>query len=134
LLRQKLSAARLEAFPKMSGSKGIQIHVPLNTSTNYESTKCFARTMAETLAAEHPRLIVAEMAKTLRREKVFIDWSQNIETKTTVGVYSVRAKRHQPFVSVPVRWNELKRALEWRDAASLFFDPAQTLKRLDNLG
>jgi bifunctional non-homologous end joining protein LigD len=93
LLQRVLGKDGLEAFPKVSGSKGIQVHVPLNTEISYDETKQFARSIAEELARAHPRWIVAEMAKVLRTGKVFIDWSQNIQTKTTVGVYSLRAKR-----------------------------------------
>ena len=62
----------------------------------------FARAVAELLAEEHPKLIVADMSKALRKNKVFIDWSQNADHKTTVAVYSLRAKRHRPYVSMPM--------------------------------
>jgi bifunctional non-homologous end joining protein LigD len=92
LLRDVLTALHLKSFPKVSGSKGIQIYVPLNTPINYAATQPFARATAELLEKAHPDQIVSAMSKTLRGEKVFIDWSQNADHKTTVGVYSLRAK------------------------------------------
>jgi bifunctional non-homologous end joining protein LigD len=134
LVRDKLDRRGLQSFPKMSGSKGIQVHVPLNTQVSYASTKAFAKNLAEELAREHPRLIVAEMAKNLRARKVFIDWSQNVQTKTTVGVYSIRAKHARPYVSMPVEWPELKAALKRKEDSHLRFEPQQALKRLRKLG
>ncbi|HLH55334.1 MAG TPA: non-homologous end-joining DNA ligase, partial [Verrucomicrobiae bacterium] len=105
-IRDLLGGLKLEAFPKVSGSKGIQVYVPLNTPVSYELTGSFARAVADLLTREHPNLVVAEMSKALRTGKVFIDWSQNYPTKTTVGVYSLRAKHPQPFVSMPVNWED----------------------------
>src|ERR1051325_901762 len=93
LLRDVLARLRLKAFPKVSGSKGIQIYLPLNIAVSYSVTQPFARTVAELLEREHSDLVVSDMAKDLRRGKVFIDWSQNADHKTTVAVYSSRAKR-----------------------------------------
>ncbi|HZQ53348.1 MAG TPA: non-homologous end-joining DNA ligase [Bryobacteraceae bacterium] len=126
-LRDVLSRLRLEAFPKVSGSKGIQIYVPLNSPITYEQTQPFARAIAELLAKEHPDLIVPEMAKSERAQKVFIDWSQNADFKTTVGVYSLRAKTGRPFVSLPVTWDELK------NAQSLYWGPDAALERLQQV-
>ncbi len=134
LLHNVLARHELECFPKVSGSKGIQVYVPLNTPVTYNQTQPFARGIAEALAREHPHLVVAEMAKALRRKKVFIDWSQNSDFKTTVSVYSLRAKRDEPFVSMPVRWEELRAALDNRDAARLYFDPEAALERVAKLG
>src|SRR5205085_9834132 len=110
LLRDVLTKLRLKSFPKVSGSKGIQLYLPLNTRTSYDATQLFAKAIAELLEREHPGLVVSDMAKNLRHNKVFIDWSQNADHKTTVGVYSLRAKRDHPFVSMPVKWSELKTA------------------------
>ena len=118
----------------MSGSKGIQIYVPLNTETTYEATQPFARTMAQFLERQHPDLVVSEMAKTARVNKVFVDWSQNSDFKTTVGVYSLRAKRQHPFVSMPVDWDELRRALDAGDSGALYWQPAAAIERLEKLG
>src|SRR4029453_10798041 len=82
------------------------------------------------LEREHPQLVVADMDKRLRTGKVFIDWSQNADFKTTVAVYSLRSKRERPFVSMPVTWSELQRAVQTRSAEGLSFDPAATLRRL----
>lgn len=93
LLRQALAGIDLEVFPKVSGSKGLQLYVPLNTAVTYEQTQPFARVVAQTLERIYPRLVVADMAKARRVGKIFIDWSQNSDYKTTVAVYSLRATR-----------------------------------------
>lgn len=134
LLRQALAGVDLQAFPKVSGSKGLQLHVPLNTSITYDDTSRFARVTAQTLERAHPRLVITDMAKAKRAGKVFIDWSQNTDYKTTVAVYSLRAKHDQPFVSLPVRWDELERAIATRNAQSLYFDPETALRRLADAG
>ncbi len=134
LVRDLLQQIDLSCFPKVSGSKGIQLYVPLNTPTSYEDTNSFARRIANRLASEHPSLVVSDMAKALRKNKVFIDWSQNTQSKTTVGVYSLRAKRERPFVSMPVKWEELNRAVSKSDSGSLFFEPGAALARLKETG
>lgn len=134
LLKAVLSRLTLESFPKVSGSKGIQIYVPLNTRVTYALTRPFARALAQLLAKEHPMLIVAEMAKSERASKVFIDWSQNADFKTTVGVYSLRANRDRPFVSMPVTWDELERTLQARNTEGLYFEPESALARLSEIG
>jgi bifunctional non-homologous end joining protein LigD len=134
LLRDVLMRLRLKCFAKVSGSKGIQVYVPLNRPVTYDETQAFARATAELLEQKHPDKIVAEMPKNLRVGKVFIDWSQNADFKTTVGVYSLRAKGARPYVSMPVRWSELARALKKSDATSLDFEPHQALRRLNRVG
>ena len=134
LLRGLLSQLNLECFAKVSGSKGIQLYVPLNTKSSYAVTQPFARAIAELMAKQHPKLIVAEMAKSERKKKVFIDWSQNADFKTTVGVYSLRAKRSHPFVSLPVTWDELERAFRNRNWGKLYFEPETALERLQEVG
>jgi bifunctional non-homologous end joining protein LigD len=126
LLRQALADLGLRAFPKVSGSKGLQLHVPLNTPVTYHDTSRFALATAQTLECAHPRLVVTDMAKARRAGKILIDWSQDAAYKTTV--YSLRAKRDQPFVSMPVRWEELARAIRDRNAESLSFDPDAALR------
>ncbi|HEX8172766.1 MAG TPA: non-homologous end-joining DNA ligase [Thermoanaerobaculia bacterium] len=129
LLRDALRSIQLESFAKVSGSKGIQVYVPLNgRGATHEVTEAFARLIADELARRHPRQIVSKMAKALRRGKVFIDWSQNADYKTTVAVYSLRAKRAAPYVSMPVRWNELSRPKR------LEFTPDKALARVRKLG
>jgi bifunctional non-homologous end joining protein LigD len=134
LLRQVLSGLNLQAFPKVSGSKGIQVYVPLNTPITYDVTQAFARAVADLLTREHPKLVLARMPKALRKGKVFIDWSQNNQSKTTVGVYSLRAKHPQPFVSMPVDWEELNRAMRARSSDPLFFSPEAALARIKKRG
>jgi bifunctional non-homologous end joining protein LigD len=134
LLREALAAIDLEAFPKVSGSKGLQLHVPLNTRVTYGATEKFALLTAQALERAHPRLVVSDMAKAKRAGKVLIDWSQNADYKTTVAVYSLRAKRDEPFVSFPVSWRELERAIATKNAQSVSFDPATALRRLGDAG
>src|SRR5262249_19451647 len=112
LLRDLLGDLGLRSFVKVSGSKGLQIYAPLNTEVTYELTQPFAKATAELLSQEHPKLVVANMAKALRKGKVFIDWSQNSDFKTTVAVYSLRAKAARPFVSLPITWQELQTAVD----------------------
>ena len=123
----------IESFPKTSGSKGLQIYVPLNTPTSYEETKEFAHAIARLLEQEHRGMIVSDMKKELRAGKVFVDWSQNDEHKTTVSVYSLRA-RELPTVSTPVTWEEVERALKKKDATMLVFEAAQVLDRVKKMG
>lgn len=120
----------LQTFPKVTGSKGLQLYLPLNTATSYDETGPFAETIAQLLEERHPDLVVSRMAKALRRRKVLIDWSQNSPAKTTVCVYSMRAKHDEPFVSFPVGWAALRRAARAGRPQALFFPPAEALKRL----
>ncbi len=129
LLREVLEKLRLKSFPKVSGSKGIQLYVPLNASVTYAATQPLARAIAQWLEKTYPDRVVADMAKNLRLGKVFIDWSQNADHKTTVGVYSLRAKRPRPYVSIPVRWQELTKAVRKADPGLLDFLPAEALHR-----
>jgi bifunctional non-homologous end joining protein LigD len=124
----------LQCFPKVSGSKGLQIYVPLNTKTSYAVTSPFAQAVAELLAREFPRQVVSKMSKALRRGRVLIDWSQNSPAKTTVCAYSLRGKRDEPFVSAPVTWQELRRAAKKKDIAALSFSPQAVLRRIRSKG
>ncbi|HWC08776.1 MAG TPA: hypothetical protein VG458_06965, partial [Solirubrobacterales bacterium] len=124
----------LQAFPKTSGSKGLQVYVPLNNpDVTYEDTKGFARAVAELLEASEPGLVIARMNKDARKGKVFIDFSQNDEHKTTVCVYSLRAKA-RPTVSTPLEWEEVEAALKAGRAERLVFDHAEVLKRVEEKG
>jgi bifunctional non-homologous end joining protein LigD len=134
LLKEMFAKLGLEAFPKVSGSKGLQIYVPLNTPVTYAATTPFAKSVAELMASRHPKLIVSAMAKALRKRRVMIDWSQNVQAKTTVCAYSLRGKRDEPFVSAPVTWEELARAAKKKDKTGLYFSPEETLKRVKKLG
>lgn len=133
-LKQLFDTLGLASFPKVSGSKGLQVYVPLNTPTSYAVTQAFAKAVAELLAREHPKQIVSEMPKGLRTGRVFIDWSQNSAAKTTVAVYSLRAKRDQPYVSAPVGWPELERARRKGRSEGLMFAPDAVLARLKKTG
>jgi bifunctional non-homologous end joining protein LigD len=132
-LKEKLDAFKLESFPKTSGSKGLQIYVPLNTPVTYDQTKALAHQLAEQLEREHPELVVSKMGKNLRAGKVFIDWSQNDRHKTTVCAYSLRAKE-RPTISTPVDWDEIQTALKKKDAAQLSFLSDEVLKRVGKNG
>lgn len=124
----------LASFPKVSGSKGIQIYVPLNSGVTYEATQPFAKSVAELLEQQHPDLIVSAMSKVLRQKRVMIDWSQNSQSKTTVCVYAMRAKHAEPFISMPLQWDEVKKARTRRNRDELFFTPPEALRRLKKKG
>lgn len=131
-IREVLEPLGLQSFPKTSGSKGLQLYVPLNTpAMTYERTKAFAKALAEHLHEIHPKQVTSQMKKELRHGKVFIDWSQNDEKKTTVSVYSLRA-REAPTVSTPVTWEEVEQA--WQKREPLRFDFADVLRRVDAMG
>ncbi len=132
-LREIFEHFSLQSFAKTSGSKGLQIYVPLNTPVTYEQTKSFAHALARLLEQEHRELVVSEMKKEVRTNKVFIDWSQNDEHKTTIGVYSLRA-RERPTVSTPVRWEEVEHALKKKDASLLVFEAPRVLDRVEKMG
>jgi bifunctional non-homologous end joining protein LigD len=132
-LRQLFDGLGLESFPKTSGSKGLQVYVPLNSEITYERTKPFAHAVAQALERAEPKLVVSRMAKKLRRGKVFVDWSQNDQHKTTVAVYSLRAKE-QPTVSTPVEWDEVAGALEEADPDALSFEAPEVIRRVEKRG
>ena len=132
-LRRVFDDLGLASFPKTSGSKGLQVYVPLNTPATYDATKGFARALAELMEKHHPERVVSNMAKALRPGKVLVDWSQNDEHKTTVCVYSLRA-RERPTVSTPVSWDEVEGALASGDDERLVFDHAAVLERIEERG
>jgi len=132
-LREILEAMKLKSWAKTSGSKGLQIYVPLNTAVTYEQTKTLSRALAEYLEREHPALVVSKMSKALRKGKIFVDWSQNDEHKTTICVYSLRAKE-QPTVSTPVAWEEVAAALKKKKKQYLAFRCDETLTRVETMG
>lgn len=132
-LRQILEHHSLQSFPKTSGSKGLQVYLPLNSRTDYDETKPFARKIALLLEQSHPEQVVSNMRKTLRTGKVFVDWSQNDDHKTTVCVYSLRA-RELPTVSAPVSWLEIETALAENNPDLLVFNTQQVLERVAAAG
>ena len=132
-LREIFEHFGLHSFPKTSGSKGLQIYVPLNTPTSYDVTKPFAHALARLLENDHRDLVVSDMKKSLRVNKVLVDWSQNDEHKTTISVYSLRAREH-PTVSTPVTWEEVERAFKKKDASLLVFEAPQVVERVQKMG
>jgi bifunctional non-homologous end joining protein LigD len=132
-LREIFQDLGLESFPKTSGGKGLHLFVPLNNTDTYDKTKSFAQAIAQMMEKRNKPLITSNMRKELRRGKVFMDWSQNDDHKTTVCAYSLRAQA-KPTVSVPVEWRECEKALKRGDTAALFWGPAQILKRIQLKG
>jgi bifunctional non-homologous end joining protein LigD len=132
-LRELFEGLGLECFPKTSGSKGVQVYVPLNTDVTYDDTKPFAQAVAQAMERNDPKRVVSRMAKELRKGKVFVDWSQNDEHKTTVAVYSLRA-RERPTVSTPVHWEEVEGAAEEGDAELLRFESDEVAERVQAKG
>jgi bifunctional non-homologous end joining protein LigD len=131
LVRELLDGLGVECFPKTSGSKGLQVYAPLNSGLTYETTKPFAQAVAQLLEKRHPKLVVSRMTKDLRKGKVFVDWSQNTFSKTTVSVYSLRAKE-RPTASTPLTWEEVEKGAKGR--AKLVFEASKVLKRIDEHG
>jgi bifunctional non-homologous end joining protein LigD len=129
-VRAVLDADGLAAYPKTSGSKGLQLYVPLDAKQPWEDVHTYARELAQRLEKEHPDLVVWNMKRELRTGKVLVDWSQNNSAKTTVAVYSLRA-RSAPTVSTPVAWAEVEQC---SDPADLRFTSADVLARVDQLG
>jgi bifunctional non-homologous end joining protein LigD len=121
----------LETFAKTSGSKGVQVYVPLNGEETYDTVKPFSQAVAQALEKAEPALVVSRMTKSLRIGKVLVDWSQNTRSKTTVAVYSVRA-RERPTVSTPVTWDEVEAGAAGDD--ELVFETADVLARIDEHG
>lgn len=132
-MRDTLADLGLQSFPKTSGGKGLHFYVPLNTRCTYDDTKGFSRALAELFEKQDPEHVIAVMRKNLRVGKVFIDWSQNDEHKTTVCAYSLRA-RQRPTVSTPVTWKELESALARRDEEAMVFEAKDVLARVARVG
>ncbi len=131
LVREVLASVGLEAWAKTSGSKGLQLYVPLHTPCTHDQAGQFALAVGQLLERQHPDRVTTTMAKVVRPGKVFVDWSQNVRHKTTVGVYSLRA-RVRPWVSTPVTWDEVEACADGR--TELRFEAADVLDRVDTLG
>lgn len=129
-VRTLLADDGLTAYPKTSGSKGLQLYVPLDEKTPWEDVHSYARKLAQQLEKDHPKLVVWNMKKELRTGKVLVDWSQNNAAKTTVAVYSLRA-RPTPTVSTPVTWDEVEAC---KSPEELRFTSADVLKRVEEQG
>jgi len=132
-LKEVFDGFKLQSFAKTSGSKGLQVYIPLNTAVTYEDTKPFAHELARSLERTHPHDVVSDMKKVVRTGKVFVDWSQNDDHKTTICVYSLRAKE-RPMVSTPATWEEVKKCLSKKDPQLLAFDSEAALKRFEKFG
>jgi len=134
LLREALHELDLDCFLKSSGSKGLHLYVPLNTRVNYEQTHEFTRAVAHNLEQQHDDLVVSDMSKNLRAGKVFVDYAQNADYKSTAVVYSLRAKEDGPFVSMPISWQKLSEAIESQDPESLLMRPAEAVALCEKHG
>jgi bifunctional non-homologous end joining protein LigD len=133
-LREVLEQVDLKSFAKTSGSKGMQLYVPLNTKTSYQETRPFAQALAQVVANQSPDDTLAKMGKrTDRSGKVFIDWYQNNERKTTISVYSLRA-RDRPTCSTPITWEEVEKAAESGRGDHLVFETTDVLERIEKHG
>jgi bifunctional non-homologous end joining protein LigD len=133
-LREVLAQLDLECFAKTSGSKGMQLYVPLNTKTSYEETRPFGQALAQLIAKQTPDEVLAKMGKkTDRSGKVLIDWYQNNQRKTTISVYSLRA-RERPTCSTPITWEEIEAAAESGDGSNLVFEAGDVLERIEQHG
>ena len=130
-VREVLAAVGLDGWCKTSGSKGLQLYVPVNEALTHEHASSFALAVGQVLERQMPDRVLTVMTKNLRGGKVFVDWSQNSFHKTTIGVYSLRARPH-PTVSTPVTWDEIAAAAEGE--ADLVFRAADALARVDDLG
>jgi bifunctional non-homologous end joining protein LigD len=132
-LREIFDRLGLACFPKTSGSKGLQVYVPLNGPTSYEVTKPFAKAIAQLLEKQTPDEVVSKMRKVEREGRVFVDWSQNHQRKTTIAVYSLRA-RERPTVSTPVAWEEVEAAVASGEGSRLAFEAGEVLDRVESSG
>src|SRR5438445_5281877 len=132
-LRDLLAKMKLKSLAKTSGSKGLQVYVPLNTSATFDQTKDLSRALAQHLEGEHGSLVTSNMSKALRKGKVFVDWSQNDEHKKTICVKSCGA-REEPTVSTPVTWEEVANCLKKKKADLLKFRSDKTLSRVEKMG
>jgi bifunctional non-homologous end joining protein LigD len=133
-LRELFAHFDVECFPKTSGSKGMQVYVPLNTPrVSYDQSKPFAKAIAQLLEKQTPDKVVSKMKKVERKGKVFVDWSQNHRSKTTIAVYSLRA-RERPTASTPLTWEEVERVAESGDGSKVVFAAGDVLKRIEKHG
>jgi bifunctional non-homologous end joining protein LigD len=133
-LREMFGHFGVQSFPKTSGSKGMQVYIPLNRKdVSYDQTKPFAKAIAQLLEKQTPDQVVSKMKKVEREGKVMVDWSQNHQSKTTIAVYSLRA-RPRPTVSTPIAWEEVEACADNEDPDSLVFESEQVLQRIDEQG
>jgi len=132
-MRDLFAKLGLKTFVKHSGGKGLHLVVPLNTRVTFDQTKDFAKAVAMLFEKQDPTRAIHLMRKELRAGKVFIDWSQNDEHKTTVNVYSLRA-RQRPWVSAPLTWKEVETALRTKKVESIHFEADDVIGRAKRMG
>jgi len=132
-LRDMFGHFGVQSFPKTSGSKGLQVYVPLNGKDSYETTKPFAKAIAQLLEKQTPDQVVSKMKKVEREGKVFVDWSQNHQRKTTIAVYSLRA-RERPTASTPITWDEVEAVADSGDGSTIVFEAGEVLERIETHG
>jgi bifunctional non-homologous end joining protein LigD len=132
-LREMFGHFGVQSFPKTSGSKGLQVYIPLNAKVSYDTTKPFAKAIAQLLEKQTPDRVVSKMKKVEREGKVFVDWSQNHQRKTTIAVYSLRA-RERPTASTPVKWEEVEAVAESGDGSTLVFEADAVVERVERHG
>ncbi|MBU1671791.1 MAG: non-homologous end-joining DNA ligase [Actinobacteria bacterium] len=132
-LKDLLEEMGLRSFAKCSGGKGMHVYVPLNTKTDFVATKAFAHAVASMMEKREPDLVTSNMRKDLRKGKILVDWSQNDIHKTTVCVYSLRAREH-PTVSTPLEWDEVEHGLRKEDPSLVLFESEQVLERIEKHG
>jgi bifunctional non-homologous end joining protein LigD len=134
MIRDLLDHLGLTCLVKTSGSKGLQLYVALNTDgVTFDDTRDFALALGQLLEREHPDLVTTNMGKEHRPNRIFVDWSQNTFTKTTIAVYSLRA-RPRPTASTPLGWEELEEAIQAEDPSRLRFEAGDVLRRVEEHG
>jgi len=134
ILHDMLLGVGLDNLAKTTGSKGVQVYVPLNTPVTFDRTKAFSRTVAELMAARLEARVVARMEKRLRTGKVLVDWGQNDRHKSTVAPYSLRAKLERPTISLPITWADLTAAVDAGHTEALLPSPQDALDRVAEAG
>lgn len=132
-ITEELEKAGTPSFAKTSGSKGLQLYAPTGARSTWDGVRRRAHDIARKLESDHRDLVVSNMRKSLRRGRVLIDWSQNHPAKTTVAVYSVRA-RSRPTVSTPVTPEEVQRCAKQQKAHLLTFETSDVLGRVERHG
>jgi bifunctional non-homologous end joining protein LigD len=132
LVSDALEERGLTAKPVTSGSKGLHLYADLPRRLPSQESTALAKEVAEALEKEHPKLVTATMTKARRSGKVFLDWSQNSGSKTTISPYSLRGKE-KPYVATPLGWDEVEAGAEDPDAVEqLRFD--EVLERVEEYG
>jgi len=129
-IRDVLETVGLTGFAKTSGSKGMQLYIPLNTPHTHNHASDFALAVAQLLERQTPNSVTANMARKERPGKVFVDWSQNTRHKTTIAPYSLRGK-DRPTVSTPITWDEVS---DGADGEWLGFESDEVLERVEEFG